>query len=102
MNKRSKSAAPAAPAAKKPADPRDTGGALPPMPPASTKTDDMETRPAKKKKRAEDLVSVTVPTAFQLTTDDGERVQYQSGIQDMPHSHAHHFYAKANGVEINE
>jgi hypothetical protein len=54
------------------------------------------------KREKVDLVSVTVPQAFNLTLDDHSRVRYEMGIQDMPREHAEHFYAKANGVEKNE
>lgn len=58
-----------------------------------------EPRPRKKR---EETVSCTVPKAFKLQLDHGETVDIREGIQDLPRSHADHWYAKANGVEINE
>ena len=49
-----------------------------------------------------EMVSVTVPRAFILNDDGGVKHNYGPGVQDMPRSHAEHYYAAANGVEINE
>lgn len=48
------------------------------------------------------LVSVTVPQPFNLTRDDGSRVRYEAGVQDMHRDDAEHWYAQAHGVEKNE
>lgn len=58
--------------------------------------------PARPRKRIEEeKVSVTVHTAFNLTPDHGPMVRYHTGTQDMPASHAHHFYAKHH-LDVNE
>lgn len=69
-------------------------------PPAAKKTDDAEDVPVRAKK--EEMVSATVPRGFNLTLDDGSVKRYEPGVQDMPKSHAKHWYAKAHDVEINE
>lgn len=51
---------------------------------------------------AQALVSVTVPQPFNLTRDDGSRVRYEAGVQDMHRDDAEHWYAQAHGVEKNE
>jgi hypothetical protein len=54
------------------------------------------------KGKKEDLVSVTVHTAFNLTPDDGsERIRYETGVQDIPRSHADHWYS-APHLDKNE
>lgn len=104
--------------APKQADPRDGGNVPPPVvknplapPGASEKDHDAlanstdgtgANKPVRERKKIEDLVSVTVPQRFNLTLDHGVVVEYAAGIQDMPKSHAEHWYAKANGVETNE
>jgi len=50
----------------------------------------------------DDLVTAVVPKAFRLTCDDGKVVEYQVGIQDMPTSHAKHWWSQAQGVTIKE
>lgn len=53
--------------------------------------------------KSDPKVTVTVPRPFRLhvLTDKGsEIVQYDSGIQEMPKSHAEHDYSIANGVEV--
>ncbi len=49
-------------------------------------------------------VTVTVPKAFNLRTGHGDAglFTYQPGVQEMPLSHADHWYSKANGVKIYE
>jgi hypothetical protein len=54
------------------------------------------------KGKKEELVSVTVHTAFNLTPDDGsERIRYETGVQDIPRSHADHWYS-APHLDKNE
>lgn len=90
---------PPAPPAKKAADPR---GSAPPAPPeAETKPPTAEDDP-KPRRRKEELVSVTIPRAFRLAHDDGTHTQYEPGVQDIPKSHADHWYTKAHGVELND
>lgn len=48
----------------------------------------------------DEIVMVSAPRAFNLTLDNGTVKEYGSGGQRMPRSHAEHWYAKANGVEI--
>jgi hypothetical protein len=81
----SQAAAPAAPA--KQSDPQHPADAQP------------ELKPRRKKV---EMVSVSVPRLFHLTDDENQRHTYSPGIQDMPLDHAKHWYAEANGVEINE
>lgn len=50
--------------------------------------------------KAEDTVTVTVPKPFKLTVNHSSIVQYNAGIQEMPISHANHWYSAANGVMI--
>ena len=52
------------------------------------------------KAAARDLITVTVPVKFHLTLDTHDVVQYQPGVQEMPRTHAEHWYAKANGVVV--
>lgn len=47
-------------------------------------------------------VTVMVPQKFTLTADDGVPVKYEVGIQDMPRSHATHWFSKVQGVEIHD
>lgn len=93
---------PPATPAKKAADPR---GSAPPVPPeagaAKPTTPPAEDDP-KPRKRKEELVSVTIPRAFRLAHDDGTHTQYEPGVQDIPKSHADHWYTKAHGVEQND
>lgn len=56
----------------------------------------------KPRRKKDVMVSATVPKQFHLTDDEGTRHTYAAGIQDMPESHARHWYSAANGVEINE
>lgn len=48
----------------------------------------------------DDLVKVTVPKAFRLTVDGHRTIEYPAGIQDMPASHADHWFTKAVGVNV--
>lgn len=50
----------------------------------------------------EELVTAIVPKSFKLTLDDHTQVQYHAGTQDMPRSHAEHWFSGAMGVEIYE
>jgi hypothetical protein len=49
---------------------------------------------------AEKIVTVTSPRAFRFRVDDHTEVQYKAGIQEMPESHAKHWWSVNNGVEI--
>lgn len=92
-------------AAKAPAtDPRTTESASAPADATATAQppEDDDVRPRRKSKPEEELVSVTVPRKFKLTKDDGMVVDIEAGIQDLPRGLAEHWYAKANGVELNE
>lgn len=88
------------------ADPRGAGdgentSSLPAGLPRPTKTptgEDTPVRPSRK----EEMVSVTVPRGYNLTLDNGDTKRYESGIQDMPRSHAEHWYSKAHDVELND
>lgn len=48
----------------------------------------------------EELVMATVVKPFRLTLDNYREVVYEPGVQEMPRSHADHWYAKANGVKL--
>ena len=48
----------------------------------------------------EEMVMATVTKAFRLTLDSYREVVYEPGVQEMPRSHAEHWYAKANGVKL--
>jgi hypothetical protein len=50
--------------------------------------------------KMEDMVIVTVPNPFKLTLDDHTPVEYGSGVQEMPHEHANHWFSKAQGVTV--
>lgn len=43
------------------------------------------------------IVTVNIARNFILTQDDGREVRYQAGIDEMPLSHALHWFAKAAG-----
>lgn len=47
-----------------------------------------------KRKRSEELVSMTVHKEFRLQNDDSTFTEYGLGTQDMPASHADHWYTK--------
>jgi len=47
-----------------------------------------------------EMVTAIVPVAFDLTLDNGKPVRYESGTQEMPLSHATHWYSRARGVTI--
>ena len=49
---------------------------------------------------SEDMVTVTVPKQFNLCVDIGNIVTYKPGVQQMPVSHAKHWYSEANGVAV--
>lgn len=49
---------------------------------------------------AKDLVTVVIPKSFNLMLDTHEVVRYVDGVQEMPRSHAEHWYSKVNGVRI--
>jgi len=48
----------------------------------------------------EKMVTVTVPRAYKLRVDDHIEVPYKAGIQEMPESHANHWWSVNNGVEV--
>ncbi len=50
----------------------------------------------------DDFVTVLIPKDFKFTTDDGKMVEYKAGIDEMPRSHAGHWFSKAQGVEIRD
>lgn len=50
--------------------------------------------------RGEQVVTVTIPKDFTLMSDSGIPHEYKAGIDEMPVSHANHWWAKAQGVEI--
>lgn len=52
------------------------------------------------KARVEEEVTVVVPRPYTLTTGPGTAVSYEAGTQEMPKSHAEHWYSRAHGVEI--
>lgn len=58
-------------------------------------------RPRVQLKKKEEMVRVTVPKAFRLNADSGE-VAYAAGTEEMPLSHAEHWYSEANGVVIKD
>lgn len=45
-------------------------------------------------------VTVKIPRDFILTLDDHTQRKYSAGVDEMPVSHANHWYAKTMGVEI--
>lgn len=45
-------------------------------------------------------VTVKIPRDFILTLDDHTQRRYSAGVDEMPLSHANHWYAKTMGVEI--
>lgn len=45
-------------------------------------------------------VTVRIPRDFILTLDDHTQTKYSAGVDEMPLSHANHWYAKTMGVEI--
>ena len=45
-------------------------------------------------------VTVTVPRAFQLRTDDNNVHLIKAGVQEMDPAMAMHWYSKANGVTV--
>lgn len=47
-----------------------------------------------------DMVTVTVPRAFKLALDHFHVKDFKAGVQQMERSHAEHWFAKNNGVEI--
>lgn len=49
-----------------------------------------------------EMVTVTVPQAFELAINHATTVSIKPGIQQMLLDHAKHWYAIANGVEIYE
>lgn len=55
---------------------------------------------AAKPAEGEVLVTATVPKAFKLRIDNHVIVDYKPGVQEMPLSHAEHWYSKANGVQV--
>lgn len=83
------------------ADPRtSTAPAVTPAPtPAAKAPADDEVKP---RKRKEEMVTCTIPQGFQLTLDDGTTVDIKAGTDELPRSHAEHWYSKAHGVEIAE
>jgi hypothetical protein len=48
----------------------------------------------------DELVTVVVPKAFMLTLDDHTPIAYAAGTQEMPVSHAAHWFARAHGVKV--
>lgn len=48
----------------------------------------------------EEMVTATVPKAFNLTLDAGHTIRINAGTQEMPRSHAEHWYALAHGVTV--
>lgn len=46
----------------------------------------------------EPTVDVLIPRGFLLTLDDGTKVKYEAGWDEMPQSHFDHPYTKAHGV----
>lgn len=52
------------------------------------------------KEAGDDIVTVSVPQPFRLTTDDRVETQYTPSTTKMPRSHAEHPYSVANGVQI--
>ncbi len=49
-----------------------------------------------------DMVTAIVPKAFMLTLDDHTEVHIAAGTQELPHSHATHWFARAQGVKVYE
>lgn len=49
---------------------------------------------------ADDSITVVVPKPFILNADDGKQHTYQAGTQEMPRSHAEHWWSVANGVAV--
>lgn len=43
------------------------------------------------------MVTVEIAKSFNLTLDDGREVHYKAGLDEMPLSHATHWFAKAAG-----
>lgn len=48
----------------------------------------------------EEKVTVTIPNTFDLTLDTGRVIRYKAGVDEMPISHATHWFSKNRGVEI--
>lgn len=48
----------------------------------------------------EEWVTAIVPTRFTLTLDSHKPVEYEAGVQEMPLSHASHWFARARGVKV--
>lgn len=44
------------------------------------------------------MVTAIIPKAFWLQLDHEKKVHYPQGTQEMPTSHADHWFARANGV----
>jgi len=49
---------------------------------------------------SEKEVTVVVPFAYDLTLETGKPIRYEVGTQEMPLSHATHWYSRARGVTI--
>lgn len=49
-----------------------------------------------------DMVTVTVPKAFNLRLDHFREFKFKAGVQEMERVVAEHWYSKANGVTIYE
>ena len=47
---------------------------------------------------SEEMVTVVIPKDFTLTLDDQTLHPYPAGVQEMPRSHASHWFSKAQGV----
>ena len=75
-----------------------TGVEVPPA--VETATSTSPTVLPKPENTIEGKVTVTSPKAFKLRVDNHVTVDYKAGVQEMPVSHAEHWYSKANGVVV--
>ena len=81
------------------ADPRTSPAPTATPAPASSSPPDDEVKP---RRRKEEMVTCTIPQGFKLTLDDGTEIDIKAGTDELPRSHAEHWYSKAHGVEIAE
>lgn len=56
---------------------------------------------AEREQEPEKMVTVSIARDFTLTGDDHKPIEYKAGIDEMPLSHANHWFAKnAGGVTL--
>lgn len=49
----------------------------------------------------EEKVTVIIPADYRLTLDNSAEVHYKAGVDEMPVSHANHWWSKAQGVKVH-